>query len=298
MQNKISSLKETVHKSIDIILQNDKLGFVVKTQITSGLIGAVFTLPLAIAGLVIVTKMNTIQSASYNINVDTTITPFTFFPPVAIALVFVGFLSLIIYGLVYTNIILGTTLLIAKGKTCTIKQIVSQSFARAINMSLHMSLKGLILFVGYILFIIPGILMQIKFMFSEMALIEEDLGPIQALKRSTQLTKGIKKELFLKVLAIVFLQIGLYIILVPFFAISIEKSILPLVGIILIFIMQIIGAIWYFDAVALNGKEPVKPTPLPEPTPEISKPADEPKTEVLEALAEPDKPEEIPSEEE
>ena len=188
MQNKISSLKETVNKAVDIILSNDKLGFVVKTQLASGAIGIVLTLPLAIAGYIFMAQMNNVKTTPTGMEVATTMNSFSIIPPVAVALIFVGILSLCIYGLVYININLATTLRITKDGTGSVKQIVSQSFARAVNMSLHMSLKGLILFVGFLFFIIPGILMQIKFMFSEMALIEEDLGPIQALKISAQLT--------------------------------------------------------------------------------------------------------------
>ena len=69
---------------------------------------------------------------------------------------------------------------------------------------------------------------------------------------------------------------------------------LPIFGFIIGALLQVIGAIWYFDAVKLNGEESTKPAPeptqLPEPTPEILKSADGPKIEIP---TEPNKPDEI-----
>lgn len=49
---------------------------------------------------------------------------------------------------------------------------------------------GLITLIGYLLFIVPGIILTVMLSFSLYALILEDLGPIQALKRSKELVKG------------------------------------------------------------------------------------------------------------
>jgi len=58
-------------------------------------------------------------------------------------------------------------------------------------------LYGLIVLGGTILLIIPGIILGIKFTFFDYFIIDKKLGPIEALKRSSQITKGVKWDLFL-----------------------------------------------------------------------------------------------------
>lgn len=65
-------------------------------------------------------------------------------------------------------------------------------------------LYGLIVILGLILLIIPGIILSIKFYFFEYFIVDKGLGPIEALKRSWRLTKGAGWNLFL-----LFLLLGL-----------------------------------------------------------------------------------------
>ncbi len=63
-------------------------------------------------------------------------------------------------------------------------------------------LYGLIVFGGVLLLIIPGIIWGIQFSLVTYLVIEEKLGPIEALKRSSVLTKGHKGDLFTMNLAL------------------------------------------------------------------------------------------------
>jgi len=58
-------------------------------------------------------------------------------------------------------------------------------------------LYGLIVIAGFILLIIPGIIWSIQFRFYRYAIIDKGLGPIEALKRSSDITRGTKWNLFL-----------------------------------------------------------------------------------------------------
>jgi uncharacterized membrane protein len=58
-------------------------------------------------------------------------------------------------------------------------------------------LYTLIVFVGLILLIIPGIIWGIKFQFFPYFIVDKGLGPIESLKKSSEITKGIKWDLFL-----------------------------------------------------------------------------------------------------
>lgn len=79
-------------------------------------------------------------------------------------------------------------------------------------------LYGLIIIGGLILLIVPGIIWAIKFCFFGYFIIDKELGPIEALKRSSIITKGAKWDLFLfglltigiNILGVLALLIGLF----------------------------------------------------------------------------------------
>jgi hypothetical protein len=54
----------------------------------------------------------------------------------------------------------------------------------------------LIVFAGTILLIIPGIIWALQFYFYDYFIVDKGLGPIDALKRSSAITRGIKGDLF------------------------------------------------------------------------------------------------------
>lgn len=58
-------------------------------------------------------------------------------------------------------------------------------------------LYGLIIAVGTLLLIVPGIIFGLMFMFYGYVMVEKKLGPIEALKESKRLTAGAKWDLFL-----------------------------------------------------------------------------------------------------
>ena len=84
-------------------------------------------------------------------------------------------------------------------------------------------LYGLIIFGGMISLIIPGIIWPIKFQFYSYFIVDEGLGPIEALKRSSLITKGVKSNLFLfglllmliNVLGALCLLVGLFVTIPP-----------------------------------------------------------------------------------
>ena len=55
----------------------------------------------------------------------------------------------------------------------------------------------LIVFSGTILLVVPGIIWAIQFLFFSYLVIDGMLGPVAALKKSSQMTRGIKMSLFL-----------------------------------------------------------------------------------------------------
>lgn len=91
-------------------------------------------------------------------------------------------------------------------------------FPRLLDFIIASLLYGLIVIGGFILFIIPGVIWQVKFhMFPYF--IMEGSGPIEALKKSAKITNGAKADLFLllilfgllNLLGILFFFIGLFV---------------------------------------------------------------------------------------
>ncbi len=78
-------------------------------------------------------------------------------------------------------------------------------------------LFSLIVFAGFVLLIIPGIIWAIKFQFYSYLIVDKEMGPIEALKKSSQLTKGVKLNLLvfsllltgINILGVLALGIGL-----------------------------------------------------------------------------------------
>ncbi|OGZ35498.1 MAG: hypothetical protein A3A94_02665 [Candidatus Portnoybacteria bacterium RIFCSPLOWO2_01_FULL_43_11] len=79
-------------------------------------------------------------------------------------------------------------------------------------------LYGLIVFGGLILLIIPGIIWSIKYQFYLYFIVDKGLGPIESLKKSGEITKGVKWNLFLfglllagiNILGVLALLIGMF----------------------------------------------------------------------------------------
>lgn len=90
-------------------------------------------------------------------------------------------------------------------------------------------LTGICILVGLVFLIVPGIILGILFMFVGYLVIEEKLGPIDAMKRSIELTKGNRVQLFLLSLAVLGINIlGFLALLVGLF-VSIPVSFLMMV---------------------------------------------------------------------
>ncbi len=66
-----------------------------------------------------------------------------------------------------------------------------------LNFLLASILYTIIVGVGFILLIIPGIIFSIMFSFFSYLIIDKKLGPIEALKKSAAITKGFRMQLFL-----------------------------------------------------------------------------------------------------
>jgi len=76
-----------------------------------------------------------------------------------------------------------------------------------------MILLGLILIAGFILLIIPGIILGIRLYYTPFVLIEQKLGAIDAIKASWEMTRGHGGQVFLLFLLAIPITIGGFIAL-------------------------------------------------------------------------------------
>ncbi|MBI2612228.1 hypothetical protein HYW59_00210 [Candidatus Kaiserbacteria bacterium] len=68
-------------------------------------------------------------------------------------------------------------------------------------------LVGVIVFIGLILLIVPGVIAILMLLFSVYIVIDRELGPIEAMKESMRITRGSRSELLLLVLMCIVLNI-------------------------------------------------------------------------------------------
>ncbi len=75
-------------------------------------------------------------------------------------------------------------------------------------------LAGLGAVLGYMLLIVPGIILSLMWSVATPACVAENLGVMDSLKRSADLTKGSKLQIFLTWLLLVVVAVGIYLLIV------------------------------------------------------------------------------------
>jgi uncharacterized membrane protein len=89
-------------------------------------------------------------------------------------------------------------------------------------------LTGIVLFIGFICLIVPGIILAVGLAFVPYLVVERGLGPVEAMKESWRITKGHKWKLFQ--LGLVFLGICLLGIIAFIVGIFVALPVLAIAG--------------------------------------------------------------------
>jgi len=84
---------------------------------------------------------------------------------------------------------------ILRGKDANVGQLFGQSGAKLLKVIGASFLYGLMVGLGFLCFIIPGIYLATRFMFYQTAIVDKDLGVIDSLKYSSALTRDNKWRL-------------------------------------------------------------------------------------------------------
>ena len=130
----------------------------------------------------------------------------------------------VVVGLIISMGLIKITLeFVDKGKP----QVSDLFYTKSIlNYFLVSVLRSLIIVVGFILFIIPGIIFSIKLQFATYLVIDKDMGVVDSLNKSWEMTKGVKWNLFLFSLLLVLINIVGLLALIVGLIITIPLSII------------------------------------------------------------------------
>jgi hypothetical protein len=116
----------------------------------------------------------------------------------------VNFLARYVIEMGKLNVLLDS----ARGKEVYYKTLLNQvSLKKAIRLLVTSMLSSIIIFFGFLVFIIPGIYFALKYAFVSYVIVDEDCKPGEALKRSSQITKGNRFKLLMFFIVLGFLQI-------------------------------------------------------------------------------------------
>ena len=91
--------------------------------------------------------------------------------------------------------IINISLMFAENKKPELKDIFYTQ--KVFNFILMSIIRTIIVIGGFILFIVPGIILSIKFSFADYLIVDKKLDAIASLKKSWEITKGVKANLFI-----------------------------------------------------------------------------------------------------
>lgn len=123
----------------------------------------------------------------------------------------------LVYGLIFAVIsfVIGTFIMIAQvtiglrfvsGETADFDDLL-KNYPKFVDMLLGSILYFLIVFGGLLLLIVPGIYWAIRYHFYGYLIVDRNMSPVEAIKKSGELTRGVWWELFVFWLAIIGIQI-------------------------------------------------------------------------------------------
>jgi uncharacterized membrane protein len=121
--------------------------------------------------------------------------PASFSPVFVLANVALG-LVLVFSSLLVQATIIRSAAAQARGERASFGECLATGLGKVLPLFLLTILVSLGLFAGFILLIVPGIILLLMWCVASPALVVENLGPVEALGRSRELTKGYRWKVF------------------------------------------------------------------------------------------------------
>jgi len=176
MKNKkLPGLIQIIKNSFQIYFQKENLLYFLKIVLLSFGI----TLALMIPVMLLVGFFST-QSPIEKIGPATTV----FIPTIVLAL------AVAVWGLLMQATIVVSVSRVVSGRSLAVKETIKIAWGKLGRFFLTNFLVGLIIVVGFIFLIIPGIVFAIWYTFAQYIVITQDLGPLEAIKASKKLVSG------------------------------------------------------------------------------------------------------------
>ena len=149
--------------------------------------------------------------------------------------------------------LIGILLAAHDGKQLLVSQLFEQGGKTLWHYVLGSLLYILIVFVGTLLLIVPGVVWSIKYQYYVHLIVDKGLGPVAALKRSGVITKGYKWTLFLFLLALA--------------GINIVGALVLLVGLLVTVPVSLLAIVYAYRWLERNAGVPAEPVQEGTPTP-------------------------------
>lgn len=252
-KKKLTSAWSGIKKAWSELTDNASLGFAIKASVSTFMIIIALMIPVFVVfGLVGAGGKDTVPyEVNSSISMDYSGYPQTAqvatpIPANPFPSIVANVLSLLLSSVSAVIFIL-ISLSVHKKDFSSIKELLTQAIKKApkfIGMSL---VYNLIVGVGFVLLIVPGIMLMIKLMFAPFILVSENTGIKEAFKRSGELTKGYRSALFGRLLTISLLYLVFFIPLF-FLLFGLGMSIIPLLTILI----GLVNLNFYDDLVSMK----------------------------------------------
>lgn len=168
--------------------------------------------------------------------------------PLPVLIFAVLIIFFIIINIMFQVGLINISIIFRSGGTPQIRDLYSSKPIVLLNYVVASFFYGLMVMVGLLLFIIPGIFLALKYQFYGYLTTDRGMGPIEALKESGRLTDGAKKDLFVFWLAffcgilVIMMVLGLFIALpVGLIMAVISEDLVPIFVIVVSLITTIIN---------------------------------------------------------
>lgn len=108
-----------------------------------------------------------------------------------LAAVLISFLAVVIIVLWMQATLIVSVSLVVKGKILTVRETLARAWSSTRTLFIQGVLGGLIVALGLVLLIIPGLVFGVWFTFAGFLVVVEGLGAIESLKKSKEMVSGI-----------------------------------------------------------------------------------------------------------
>lgn len=137
------------------------------------------------------------------------------------------------------------------GLPVSFEMLFGESWDTLYRFALAMIVAGILIVVGYVLLIVPGVIVQVMLLLFAFAIVDKGMGPIDALKESRRLTKGNRWQVFWFLLLMVLANaVG---------------AMLAGVGLLVSLPVSLLALTYVYKA--LDKRDDVVPAPAPAPAP-------------------------------